>query len=167
MKLNNFNDLLVMLLLNIKAIQTQIQSQYPQIIKKVRAQDLKDVLENHVIEIGNELPRVNSLLNQLNVNKIQIPEENPIKNVCNNIQALLKDNTPTPLLDAAIISFILQIEYLEAASYSSLEAYAEMLNLNDIQDFLEESLREVHKVDEALEKLAKLKFFSPMAVPGE
>lgn len=162
MKLKTFDDLFAMLFSEIQFIGKQTLALYPKLREKARSQELKDVLEVHMTEIGIEVSRVEHFLKSIKGANAQTSEENSTKSIFASIEKLLQDNSPSPLLDAAIISSVLQIEHAEAAAYSSLEAFADALDLTEIKDFFDESLREVHKVDEILETLAKRKFFSLM-----
>jgi ferritin-like metal-binding protein YciE len=166
MKLKTFNDLFFKLFLELQFIGNLVLNLYPKMNAKVSSQELKDLLELHMSEIRLELIRIEKILKDINV-KTAITEEDPTKSIFTNAEKLIRENNISPILDAAIISLVQQIEHLEAATYSSLEAYADALDLSDIKTFLDESLRKVHKVDETLETLEKRRFFSPSPVSRE
>lgn len=162
MKINNFKDLLGCLLQDIKFIHKQSLEIYPKFKDKAQSKELKKVLENHIKELQQELPRVEKFIISL---AVKVDEESSAKSVFALAEKLLHENTPSPLLDAAMMATIQKIEYLEASSYSSLEAFAETLNFDELISFLEISLREIHKMENLLENLEEHKIFSPMKVP--
>jgi ferritin-like metal-binding protein YciE len=159
MQLRAFNDVFVKLLLDLQAIGNRILALYPQMNAKTESQELKNVLELHLEEIRAELSRVERVLRKLNDNRQT--SEDPTKSISTSAEKLLQENRPSPLLDAAMISIVQQVEYLEAATYSTLEAYADALDLNEMKAFFEDSIRKVYKVDQIVETLAKRRFFAP------
>lgn len=161
MKLRTFNDVLAMLLSNIHYIGTQAQILYPKMQVKTRSQEVKNVLEQHLIELRKEQIRIEKILKTIKAQKF---DGFSTQSIFENAEKLLKDNEPSPLLDTAIITCIQQIEHLEASAYSSLEAFAETLNLEEITSFFEESLREINKIDDTLETLEKEQFYSPSKI---
>lgn len=159
MQLRAFNDVFVKLFLDLQSIGNRILALYPQMNAKTESQELKNILELHVNEIRAELSRVERILRKLNDN--HQTSDDLTKSISTSAEKLLQENRPSPLLDAAIISIVQQIEYLEAATYSTLEAYADALDLNEMKTFFEDSIRKVYKIDQIVETLAKRRFFAP------
>lgn len=158
MKLKNFNDLLAMLLSNIHFINAHAQELYSKMQDKLQSHEVKTILDQHLFELRKEQSKIEKILKNLRIQKY---ENSSTQSIFDNAEKLLQENNTSPLLDAAIIASIQQIEHAEASAYSSLEAFAETLNLEEITSFLEGSLREINKVDDTLETLEKEHFYSP------
>jgi ferritin-like metal-binding protein YciE len=83
----------------------------------------------------------------------------PIDIIVEEAERCLEENYSSPLLDAAIIAFVQQIEHVEIAIYGTLKEYADQLDESSIKKAVSQTLREEAKTDTLLTRLAMGGFF--------
>ena len=67
---------------------------------------------------------------------------------------MLDEYKGTPALDAGLVAAAQAVEHYEIARYGTLKRWAQMLNLPQAVDLLDETLQQESATDEALSKLA-------------
>jgi hypothetical protein len=68
--------------------------------------------------------------------------------------ALLKEDMAREVMDAAIIAAAQKVEHYEISSYGTARAYALQLQMDEVADLLEQTLKEEYDADDTLSALA-------------
>jgi len=155
MKLVSFEDLFHCLLSDIYTVENQLIKELPVIAQKVYSDELKVAIKDHLEETKVQVERLDKIFQLLKQKPRKIEWSSDIKNLFIDANVFLKENTPSPLLDAAIIVIAQRIEHFEIATYGTLQEFAKVLDYDDIFDILNETLKEESKADTMLTKLAE------------
>lgn len=168
MEKNSFFNLFLELLRECFDFETQIIDNLPTVISRVRNQELKEGLSQHLEETKQQLQRLKSIFKALN--------ENPSGRSCNAIKAVIADvsecltkEMSPATCDAFLITACQKIEHYEITCYGSLVSLANCLrdwqkddrvDFDEIIDQLELSLGEEKNADEKLTDIAEGGFFT-------
>lgn len=160
MKLVSLENLFLCLLSDVYIIEKQNVKDLPMVIKKCHSEELKDGLHTRLEEAKAQLKRLEKIFKLIDQSPKRTEWEGDIKNLFLDAGAFLKENEPSPLLDAAIIAISQRIEHFEIATYGTLKEFASVLEIDEVKDLLAETLKEEVKGDHALTKLAEGRLFS-------
>lgn len=121
----------------------------PKMAKNACSEELAEALENHLQETEGQIERLEEIFSLLEVK--------PQAKKCEAMDGLIREGNEMMqqfdcgvIRDAAIISAGQKIEHYEIATYGTLRAFAEILELDDIAELLEETLEEEKAADEKL-----------------
>ncbi|HLP13520.1 MAG TPA: ferritin-like domain-containing protein [Flavobacteriales bacterium] len=125
----------------------------PKMIKSATSQDLVQALEDHLIETHEQVERLEEVF--------EVIGKRPQAKKCEAMEGLIKEATELmeecevgAMRDAAIICAAQKVEHYEIATYGTLCAFAETLDLEDAVGLLQETLDEEKNADEALTEVA-------------
>lgn len=154
MKATTFHDLFLLELQDIASFEGQILEAMPQMIEKTTTSELKAALKMHRDETKKQLGTIKDLCAELGVD--------PDGKHCTGIEGIIEEgqetltaNTPSRVLDLAIISIAQKIEHYEIAAYGTAANYAQEMGHQDAQDLLMTTLSEEQKTDELLSAMAE------------
>ncbi|HYV96198.1 MAG TPA: ferritin-like domain-containing protein [Gemmatimonadaceae bacterium] len=152
--LHTMRDLLVENLRDLYSAENQLTKALPRIARAVKSENLAEAIEDHLNETEEHVNRLREIFELLG--------ERPTGKRCRGMEGLLDEGEEVinedggdAILDAAIISAAQKVEHYEIAAYGSAVAYAEMLDMNDVAEILEETLEEEKAADERLTELAE------------
>jgi ferritin-like metal-binding protein YciE len=156
---DQFFDLFVEELADIYDGEIQIIHALPKLIQAASTRELKDAFNQHLQETKVQKQRLEEIFFELYLE--------PFENRCEGIEGLLmegkeiiKKRLPPAVKDAALIGAAQKVEHYEIASYGTLRTYAELLELDDIADLLQETLDEEYGADKKLNQIAKGSWFT-------
>jgi ferritin-like metal-binding protein YciE len=155
MKLKSFDDLFSILITDCSLIEEQNLNLLPKMIQKAQSSELKRALEKHHQEAKQHSQRVQKMLKESKVQTQKVEWESPLKSVFQSASKFLDENSPSPLLDAAIITIVQQIEHLEIAHYGTLREYADITERHELKELLKSTLKEEKATDSLLIRLAR------------
>lgn len=125
----------------------------PKLIKNATNDELIQALENHLIETEEQVGRLEEVFESLG--------KKPVAKKCEAMEGLIKeaneimkDCEPGSMRDAGIIAAAQKVEHYEIASYGTLCAFAETLELDEAASLLTETLEEEKTADETLTEVA-------------
>ena len=153
MKYTNLNQLLVLKLQSLYDVETQIIKALPQMIKKAQSDELREAFTRHLGETEAQKERLEEIFEIVNEKAKKIKVE-AIRGIIADAQWLLKQDIDSEILDAALISSARHIEHYEMSGYISAVHLAELLELEDVQALLTDTLEEEEKTDDTLADLA-------------
>lgn len=160
MKLHSFNDLFLTLLSEIYYVENKIVTEIPKFITKAHAEELKTALRDHLNETKVQVRRLEKIFKEQNLQPLKLEWINSFTAISNRADKFLSENQASPLLDAAIVTMIQQIEHFEIALYGTLVEFADLVENKEVKSLLKESLKEECKADELLTKVARGGLFS-------
>lgn len=155
MKLHSFDDLFFCLLCDIYAVENQLVKDIPLLAKRASSEDLKEVLKTHLAETKEQVKRLDRIFKLIEREPKKVEWASDIKNLFADANAFLTENHPSDLLDAAIIAIAQRIEHFEIATYGTLRAYAKVLDYDEVDSILKETIKEESHADKLLSKLAE------------
>ena len=139
MKYTNLNQLLVLKLQSLYDVETQIIKALPQMIKKAQSDELREAFTRHLGETEAQKERLEEIFEIVNEKAKKIKVE-AIRGINADAQWLLKQDIDSEILDEALISSAVHL--------------AELLELEDVQALLTDTLEEEEKTDDTLADLA-------------
>lgn len=125
----------------------------PKMIKKATSGELVTALEDHLSVTEKQVERLDEVFG--------IISKKPQSKRCVAMDGIIKEGEETMretegiVRDAGIICSAQKIEHYEIASYGSLCAFANVLNLTDAAKILNEVLHEEKEADEKLTDIAE------------
>jgi ferritin-like metal-binding protein YciE len=158
-----YNDLFVLFideLSNLYNSENQIIESLPKHIKTAQVPELKKALTNHLKETEHQVERIERIFSILDIE----PKENKseaMQGILKEADAIVRNKTKSPVLDAAIINAAQKVKHYEIASYGTLKSFAKHLDLDsEIIDLIDDILDEEATADKTLTKIATGSFFS-------
>jgi ferritin-like metal-binding protein YciE len=165
--MNQLKDLLKHEVEDLYSAEEQIIEALPKMIDKANSNKLKQALQDHLDVTEQQKERLDQVLELLNEESDESEGQGILglfngKEKCKAMQGLIeegedlmdKDMSPE-VADAAIIAAAQKIEHYEIASYGTAKAYAQELQLDEVEDLLEETLDEEYEADGLLTQLAE------------
>lgn len=128
----------------------QILDALPQAIDAAEHDELKDALEKHQEETEDHVSRLKQVF--------EICGQQPGRKKCRGMQGLIAEGKETisgDEGDAGLIASLQKIEHYEIAAYGSLVAWADMLEMDEAVDILQDTLDEEKATDDRLTDLAE------------
>jgi ferritin-like metal-binding protein YciE len=133
--------------------EKQITKALPQMAKKASSDELRQAFEEHLKETENQIQRLEKVFKELDMAPKGKKCEG-IEGIISEGKEMMKEIDEPSLLDAALISAAQKVEHYEIASYGTVRTYAEMLNMENVANLLQETLDEESQANEKLTKLA-------------
>ena len=169
--MNQLKDLLRHELKDLCSAEDQIIEALPMMIDKAKDRQLKDALQEHLNVTHDQRARLDEVLEKLDAGSDSKNKEgngflsalfNAGHKECKGMKGLIaegekmmdEDMTPD-VMDAAIIGAAQKIEHYEIASYGTAVAYAQELNLPEVEMLLQQTLDEEYESDDLLTVLAE------------
>lgn len=152
-KQKKLEDLFLETLKDIYYAERQIVKALPKMAKAAESDELRTAFENHLEETHGQIERLQKVL--------EICGKRAQGKTCEAIQGLIEEGeeiidefSDSPAIDAGLISAGNAVEHYEIARYGTLKTWAKMLKMPEAADLLDANLKEEHKADELLTKLA-------------
>lgn len=160
MQKDAFFQLFLSELADVYSAEKQLVEFLPEVVKMVTASDLREAISKHLEETRNQVRRLEKIF--------QAIKEQETQKVCEAMQGLIrearsivKQQFPSAVRDAAIICGAQKIEHYEIATYGTLVAFADQLDLDSqIKDLLQDSLDEEAAANKKLTSIAEGGFFT-------
>lgn len=153
MESENLTKLLVDEIKDLYSAENQLIKALPKMAKAASSPELKKAFESHLKETKNQIARLEKMA--------QLLDEKPKGPKCKAMEGLLEEGSELmdeeedpELLDAGLICAAQKVEHYEIASYGTLKAWADLLELEDVAALVEETLNEEKAADVKLTTLA-------------
>lgn len=134
--------------------EKNILGYFPAILENIFSNDLKKIIEQHIIETHRHIKRLNEIFSAIG---IKAEEEKIDSVVClvNECENVIKFTKKGVVRDAAIIALLQKIKLFEIACYGTLRAFAIALREEDVVILLQENLMEEKQTDLHLSEIAE------------
>ena len=171
--MNQLKDLLKHEIQDLYSAEEQIIEALPAMIEKAKDSRLKKSLRDHLQVTELQKKRLDEVLLRLEGPEAETKNSNKKtgffaslfggsgKQVCKAMEGLITEgekimaeDMTADVMDAAIIAAAQKIEHYEIASYGTVRAYAEELNLDEVEKLLKQTLDEEYEADDLLTNLA-------------
>jgi ferritin-like metal-binding protein YciE len=164
--MNQLRDLLKHEIKDLYSAEEQIIEALPKMIEKANNNELKKALKQHLQVTEKQRDRLDQVLEALDEEK---DDEGKgvlgmfkgeqkcaaMKGILEEGEKLMKEDMSPEVCDAAIIAAAQKVEHYEITSYGTARAYAEELNLNQVENLLKKTLDEEYEADDLLTELAE------------
>lgn len=154
MKLDTPEKLYAHQLKDLWSAEHQILDALPKVISRVRDEQLKKALQEHLKETQGQVGRLKTIFEGLDFE--------PGGHKCVGMEGLIKEGselmqeeTEPRILDAALIAALQRVEHYEIAGYGTARTFAEKLGRKNDADLLAETLEEEGMADRTMTKLAE------------
>jgi len=153
MQLNNLRDVLEHEIEDLYSAETQLIEALPKMAEQAYSSDLKAGFEEHLLQTENQAVRLEEIAAELDV---ELPGA-----TCKAMEGLIKEASEllkldsSPAGDAALIASAQRIEHYEIAAYGSSVRFAKTLEMTEVADQLNETLKEEEDTDKKLTKIAE------------
>lgn len=126
---------------------------FPKMARAAQSEELKDAFTTHLEETKGQIERLEQIFKELGMK--------PIGKKCHAMEGLVKEGEevleelePGYVRDSALIISAQKAEHYEIASYGSLRTLAELMNMTEVVDLLQETLDEEGATDKKLTEIA-------------
>jgi len=135
------------------AEKTMVKS-IPKMSKKATDDSLIEALNTHLRETENHVERIEEIFKLLSMKPLakKCPA---MAGLVEEAEEIMAETEEGVIRDAGIISAAQKIEHYEIASYGTLKAFANKLNLDRVADLLDETLDEEKNADKTLTEIAE------------
>jgi ferritin-like metal-binding protein YciE len=135
--------------------EKRLTTAIPRLAKKAANRELRTALTDHLRETKGQVRRLEQVFRRLG--------ETPRGKACLGMRGIVEEGNEhmkeeferEELRDAMIIGSSLKVEHYEMASYMGAISHAKMLGQDEVQDLLEENLREEEAADKKLRAIEK------------
>jgi ferritin-like metal-binding protein YciE len=163
--MNQLRDLLKHEIKDLYSAEEQIIEALPKMIEKANNKQLKKALQQHLQVTEKQKDRLDDVLEQLGEEE----EEGSggilgmfkgdkclaMEGIIKEGKKLMQEDMSPEVSDAAIIAAAQKVEHYEISSYGTARAYAQELNLRQVEDLLKQTLDEEYEADDMLTELAE------------
>jgi ferritin-like metal-binding protein YciE len=164
--MNQLKDLLKHEIKDLYSAEEQIIEALPKMIEKANNNELKKALKQHLQVTEKQKVRLDQVLDALNEERDEEGEGVlglfkgeqkcvAMKGILEEGAKLMKEDMSPEVADAAIIAAAQKVEHYEISSYGTARAYAQELNLSQVESLLKRTLDEEYEADDLLTELAE------------
>jgi ferritin-like metal-binding protein YciE len=153
MSITNLEDLFQHDLRDTLDAEKQILKALPKMAKACTSDELRAAFEEHKAVTEKQVERLESIFETLG-KAARGKHCHGMEGLLKEGEELIKEEEPSPALDAALIGACQKVEHYEIAAYGTLATYAKMLGNEEALDLLTETLEEEKETDEKLTAIA-------------
>lgn len=149
-----FKELFVTELKDIYWAEKHLVKSLPQMARASTSEELKSAFEDHLEVTKKQVDRLDEIFRIIGMK--------PIGKKCEAMDGLVKEAKELiseidkgMVRDAALITAAQKVEHYEIAAYGSLRTFAQMLQMDDAVELLQETLDEEGETDKLLTEIAE------------
>jgi ferritin-like metal-binding protein YciE len=153
MKANRLRHLYIEELKDLYSAENQLVKALPKMAKASTSEDLREGFEGHLEQTKEHVARLEKIFKALG--------ESPTGKKCKGMEGLIKEggemieeDLAPEELDAGLISAAQRVEHYEIAGYGCVSTYAKVLEENQAESLLRQTLEEEKETDKKLTQLA-------------
>ena len=154
MKLDSLRTLWIEEMRDLYNAENQLVKALPKMVKAASNPELKEAFEQHLEETRGHVERLEEIFRKLG--------KKPSGKTCKGMQGLIeegsemmKEDGPDSVIDAGIIAAAQRVEHYEIAGYGTARTFASILEEDEAEDLLQETLDEEGAADEKLTEIAE------------
>ena len=152
-KEKTLDDLFYDTLKDIYYAERKILKALPKMARAASSEDLKAAFKKHEQETEGHVERLQQVFELLG-KRAQGKTCDAIEGIISEGEEIIEEFSDSPAIDAGLISAGNAVEHYEIARYGTLKTWAALLDMHEAVKLLDANLREEHKADELLTKLA-------------
>lgn len=156
--IKNLHDLYIHQIKDLKSAESQILEALPKMIARSQSDEVRQGFEKHFEETKKQSQRLDVILQRHGIPG-QTETCQAIKGIIEEGDHLMSELTGDAT-DPGLITAAQRVEHYEMAAYGTAKEYADVLDYDEDEKLLQESLDEEGEANKNLMKLAKGGFFS-------
>jgi ferritin-like metal-binding protein YciE len=149
----SLQDLFIIKLKSLYDIELQLIKALPKMAKNAENPDLKSGFLEHLEETKNHAKRLEDIF-KMTGEKVGKTKVEAIRGMIADAEWLIDTIDDPGALDASLIGAGQAVEHYEMAGYGTAREWAKLLGLNEVEDLLNETLKEEKAADQKLNDLA-------------
>ena len=153
MNLKSLKDLLIDELHNLLDAEKQLTVILPKILARASSEEIKNLLEAHLIDTHNHVTRLELISTELRVYELGHLCKG-MKGILDEAEDVLAARGDSAVVDAAIVAICERIESYEIARYASALGFAELLGSEVMAKYLHQTLAEERTAHRAFVNIA-------------
>jgi ferritin-like metal-binding protein YciE len=153
MKIKSLRDLFIHQLRDLFSAEKQLVKALPKLAKAATNEELKETFEEHLRKTEEHVERLEQIFEALEISS-RGDRCAAMEGLIAEAQAMMKEEMPGAVLDAALVACAQRVEHYEIAAYGSARTFAEVLDIDEATDVLEETLEDEKEADIKLTELA-------------
>lgn len=154
MAVKTLNDLFIETLKDLYYVEKKLVSTLPKMAKKASSPELKQAIEDHLIETETQVERLEQVFELLDT-RATAKKCEALEGLLKEAEEVMGEIDDPQTLDAAIISSAQTVEHYEIARYGTLACWAAEIGNSDVAELLEQTLEEEKGADEKLSSIAE------------
>jgi ferritin-like metal-binding protein YciE len=154
MKMKTLHDLFVDELKDLYSAETQLTKALPKMAKAASSDELREAFLSHLKETEGQIKRLDKIFKKL--------DASPKGKKCKAMEGLVEEgkeaielDAEDAVRDAALIAAAQRVEHYEMAGYGTVRTYAQLLDMEDAVELLQETLDQEGAADEKLTEIAQ------------
>jgi ferritin-like metal-binding protein YciE len=154
MKMKTLHDLFVDELKDLYSAETQLTKALPKMAKAASSDELREAFESHLEETQGQIKRLDKIFKKL--------DASPKGKKCKAMEGLVEEgkeaielDAEDAVRDAALIAAAQRVEHYEMAGYGTVRTYAQLLEMEDAVELLQETLDQEGAADQKLTEIAQ------------
>jgi ferritin-like metal-binding protein YciE len=154
MSAETLKDALIEELRDMLHAEKQLTKAIPKMAKAAESEELSEAFTAHLEETQTHIQRLEEVLVALG-ETVRAKTCEGMKGIIEEGSEQIKENDAGPVRDAILIAAAQKVEHYEIASYGTIIAWAEQLELSEVAETLSVTLEEEKATDEKLTELSK------------
>jgi len=153
MSFESMQDLLIHQLRDIYSAEQQLTKALPKMQEKASTEELATAFGSHLTETENQVERLDRVFELLGERSGGVKCKG-MEGLLEEAQELLDEDGNEAVIDAGLIAAAQRVEHYEISAYGSAKAFATLLGLSEVVQFLNESQMEETAADKKLSLIA-------------
>ncbi len=149
----DLHDLFLDTLKDIYFAEKHIMKALPKMAKAAHSPDLRAAFEKHLHETEGQVDRLEKIFDLLD-KPARGKTCDAILGILDEGKEIMDEYKGCEALDAGLLAAAQAVEHYEISRYGTLKAWATKLGMTEAAQLLDETLKQEHKTDDALNKLA-------------
>ncbi|HYP57223.1 MAG TPA: DUF892 family protein [Beijerinckia sp.] len=152
MVMKSMNDLFLHTLKDIYYAEKKIYKSLPKMAKNASSPELKEVLEKHREETGQQIVRLESIFEQCGAVARSVRSD-AMDAILAEAKDLMQEVDDDIVCDAGMVAAAQAVKHYEISRYSTLAAWADQLGMQEASKLLHETLAEEEKTNDLLSRI--------------
>jgi ferritin-like metal-binding protein YciE len=153
-KLKTLEDFFIEELKDLYSAEKQLTKALPKMAKAASSEELQEAFESHLKETEGQVARLEKISKILG-RPLTGKKCAAMEGLVEEGKEIMEEESEPEVLDVALIAAAQKVEHYEIASYGCAVTYARLLEQEEVQDLLQETLDEESAADEKLTGIAE------------
>jgi ferritin-like metal-binding protein YciE len=154
MSVETIQQLFIEELKDLYSAEKQITRALPKLMKAAKSEELRMAFENHLHETQEQVQRLEQISEMMG-KSLSGKTCNGMKGLLEEGSEMLDEMDKNDVRDAALISAAQRVEHYEMAGYGTVREFARLLELPQVANLLDETLKEEEGADQKLTGISK------------
>ncbi|MEZ4523036.1 MAG: ferritin-like domain-containing protein [Thermomicrobiales bacterium] len=153
MALNRMQDLFNEQIADLYSAEQQLIEALPKMARAATDTELRTAFENHLEETRGQKRRLEQVFEHLGM-RPQTERCEAMAGLIKEGDEIIEEEGAPAIKDAALIAAAQRVEHYEIAAYGTVRAFADLMDMDDVRDLLDQTLEEESDADKKLNNIA-------------